>query len=64
MKQVSDKLYTSAQPTQADIDRARLLGIVGIINNRPAGEEPAQPDVAESRAAAEGLGLKYWHVNC
>lgn len=62
MKQISDKLYISAQPTQADIDHARSLGIVGIINNRPAGEEPAQPDVAESRAAAEGLGLKYWHV--
>ena len=62
MKQISDKLYISAQPTQADIDHARSLDIVGIINNRPAGEEPGQPDVAESRAAAEGLGLKYWHI--
>ena len=62
MKQVSDRLYVTAQPTQADIERAGSLGIVGIINNRPAGEEPGQPDVAESRAAAEGLGLKYWHI--
>ena len=62
MKQVSDKLYISAQPTQADIDRARSFGIVGIINNRPSGEEPSQPNVADSRAAAEGLGLTYWHI--
>ncbi|MBO6727101.1 MAG: TIGR01244 family phosphatase [Rhizobiaceae bacterium] len=62
MKQVSDKLYIAAQPTQADIDHARSIGIAAIINNRPAGEEPSQPDVAESRAAAEGFGLKYWHI--
>lgn len=62
MKQVSDKLHIAAQPTQADIDHARTLGIVGIVNNRPAGEEPGQPDVSESRAAAEGQGLTYWHI--
>lgn len=62
MKQISDKLYISPQPTLADIDHARTLGIVGIVNNRPADEEPGQPDVSESRAAAEGLGLKYWHI--
>jgi uncharacterized protein (TIGR01244 family) len=62
MRQVSQKLFIAGQPAQSDIDRARSLGIVGIINNRPAGEEPGQPDVAESRAAAEGLGLEYWHI--
>ncbi len=62
MKQVSDRLYVAGQPTPANIDHARSLGIVGIINNRPYGEEPAQPDVAGSRAAAEALGLKYWHI--
>ena len=59
MKQVLDRLYVAGQPMPADIDHARTLGIVGIINNRPADEEP---DVAGSRAAAEGLGLKKWHV--
>lgn len=62
MHQVSDKLYIAAQPAQADIDRLRSVGIVGIINNRPSGEEPGQPDVAKSRAAAEALGLGYWHI--
>jgi uncharacterized protein (TIGR01244 family) len=59
MEQVSDRLYVAGPPTLADIDHAPTLGI---INNRPAGEEPGQPDVAGNRAAAEGLGLKYWHV--
>lgn len=62
MNQLSDKLHIVAQPTQADINYARTLGIVGIINNRPDGEEPGQPEMAESRAAAEGQGLRYWHI--
>ncbi|MCO5073966.1 MAG: TIGR01244 family sulfur transferase [Rhizobiaceae bacterium] len=59
MRQVSDKLYIAAQPTAADFEHACAIGI---INNRTAGEEPAQPDIAASRATAEAQGLAYWHI--
>jgi sulfide:quinone oxidoreductase len=37
-------------------------GFRGIINNRPDGESPDQPDSKELAAKAHRLGLKYWHI--
>lgn len=34
-------------------------GFVAIVNNRPDGEAPGQPDTATMRAAAEAAGLRY-----
>jgi uncharacterized protein (TIGR01244 family) len=33
-----------------------------IVNNRPDGEEPGQPDSAEIEAAARAAGLDYRHI--
>lgn len=38
---------------------AERLGLRQVINNRPDGEEPGQPEDAAVRAAAEAAGLDY-----
>jgi uncharacterized protein (TIGR01244 family) len=43
----------------SDIAEAMALGITTIINNRPDGEEPSEPQGAEIEAAAHAAGLGY-----
>lgn len=62
MKQISDKLWISPQLSGDDIEAAASKGITAIINNRPDGEEPGQPDAAANRAAADRAGLDYVHI--
>jgi len=37
-------------------------GFKSVINNRPDGEEPAQPPAAQMQAAAEAAGLQYVYL--
>ena len=46
----------------ADIPGLAAIGIRLIVNNRPDGEEPAQPTSAEIEAAAGAAGLDYRHI--
>ena len=62
MKQVTENLWISPQPTAADFEEAKAKGITRIINNRTDGEDPGQPTAAESAAKATELGLSYVHI--
>ncbi|MDG2523374.1 TIGR01244 family sulfur transferase [Caulobacter segnis] len=59
---VTDKISVSPQITPADVAAAADEGFALIVNNRPDGEEPTQPDGAEIAAAAEEAGLAYIYI--
>ena len=54
--------FVSGQIAPADVPEAAAAGVRTIINNRPDGEEPAQPSSAEIEAAARAAGLGYRHI--
>ncbi|MDP1615842.1 TIGR01244 family sulfur transferase [Phenylobacterium sp.] len=58
-RQVTDQFSTSPQISEADVAEAAAQGFVLIINNRPDGEDPAQPPGAAIEAAAHAAGLDY-----
>lgn len=61
-RRVTDQLSVSPQISVADLAEAARLGFRTVINNRPDGEDPAQPASAEIEAAAKALGLAYVHI--
>lgn len=61
-RQLAPGVLVSSQIYEADLARARDLGVSLIINNRPDGEEPGQPDAASMAAAAHGLDLDYLYA--
>ncbi len=58
-RRVTDQFSVSPQIAVGDVAQAAAEGFVLIINNRPDGEDPAQPDGAEIEAAARAAGLDY-----
>ena len=62
MKQVTDKLWISGQPSDADLIAASQAGVRRIINNRPEHEDPAQPGMAEAAARAGELDMEFVHI--
>lgn len=58
-RKVTDGFYASPQIQPDDIANAKALGITLIVNNRPEGEEPGQPDGAAIEAAAAEAGIGY-----
>ena len=58
-RRLSDGMLASPQITVADIANAKAEGVALIINNRPDGEEPGQPEGAEIEAAARAAGMDY-----
>jgi uncharacterized protein (TIGR01244 family) len=61
-RRVTDQLSVSPQITPADVARAAQEGFVMVINNRPDGEDAAQPTSAQIEAAAREAGLAYAHI--
>ena len=61
-RRVHDRLSVSPQISAADIAQAKAQGFTTIINNRPDGEAPDQPNSAEIEAAAKAAGLTYVHI--
>ncbi|WP_374571476.1 TIGR01244 family sulfur transferase [Phenylobacterium sp.] len=61
-RRVTDQLSVSPQISVADVAEAARQGFKTVINNRPDGEEPAQPAAAEIEAAARALGLAYAYI--
>lgn len=59
---LSDRMMVTTQLQSKDIAEVAGAGFVGIMNNRPDGEEPGQPTSAELEAQAKQHGLAYWHV--
>lgn len=61
-RRVTDDISVSPQISVADVAEAAGQGFRTIINNRPDGEDPAQPASAEIEAAARAAGLGYFHI--
>lgn len=56
---LSDSVFASPQIGVQDIAEAKQLGVTLVINNRPDGESPDQPEGAEIEAAASAAGIDY-----
>ena len=61
-RHVTDQLSVAPQISVADVGAAAAAGFRTIINNRPDGEDPAQPPGREIEAAAQAAGLAYFHI--
>jgi uncharacterized protein (TIGR01244 family) len=58
-RKIDDHFLAAPQIAVSDVAEARALGVTTIINNRPDGEEPSEPQGAEIEAAALAAGLGY-----
>jgi len=58
-RKLDDTISVSEQVTPADVARAAALGFAFVVNNRPEGEQPGQPEGAAIEAAAREAGLGY-----
>jgi uncharacterized protein (TIGR01244 family) len=59
LKRINDHISVSGQIQPEDVATLKDLGFTTIINNRPEGESPDQPEGAEIEAAANAAGLQY-----
>ncbi len=62
LKRINDEISVSPQIAPADLDGLRAAGFTTVINNRPDGEAPDQPDSAAMAAAAAAAGLAYHYI--
>ncbi|MGM0632383.1 MAG: TIGR01244 family sulfur transferase [Pseudomonadota bacterium] len=62
IKQVADGFAVSPQVTTEDVKALADEGFRSLLCNRPDGEAPDQPTVAEIQAAAEQHGISFRHV--
>lgn len=56
---LSAKVYASEQIQPGDLVQAAQLGFTLVVNNRPDGESPDQPDGATIADHARALGIEY-----
>ena len=59
LKRINDHVSVSGQISPDDVAALKAAGFVAIVNNRPDGESPDQPDGAVIEAAAKASGLAY-----
>jgi len=62
ISRVSDDYAVAPQVLPDELVAIAELGFVAVICNRPDGEEPGQPSVAEISACCEAAGLAFHHV--
>ncbi|MGB3165674.1 MAG: TIGR01244 family sulfur transferase [Alteraurantiacibacter sp.] len=58
-RKLSDSVWANPQIGEAEIAQAAEEGFTLIVNNRPDGEEPGQPEGGSIAAAAEAAGMRY-----
>ena len=58
-RQLSPTMFASPQIRPDDIGSASEAGVTLVINNRPDGEAPEEPQGAEIEAAAKAAGIDY-----
>lgn len=58
-RRLDDSISVTPQIDAAGVDEAAAAGFAMIINNRPDGESPDEPQGAEIEAAARAAGLAY-----
>ena len=56
---LDDRVVVAPQIAVADLAEARARGVGIVVNNRPDGEAPDEPQGAEIEAAARAAGLDY-----
>lgn len=61
-RRVTDTLSVAPQIGLEDVEAARALGFVRIVNNRPDGESLDQISSDKIEAAAKAAGLDYVHI--
>lgn len=59
LKRINDHVSVSGQIQPEDVKTLKDLGFTAIVNNRPDGEAPDQPEGAAIEAAARAAGLAY-----
>ena len=62
LKRINDHVSVSGQISPEDVATLMDLGFVAIVNNRPDGESPDQPDGAVIEEAAKAAGLAYYAI--
>lgn len=62
IRPIDERIAVAPQIAPDDMAAIAAAGFVAIVNNRPDGEEPGQPDGATIRAAAEAAGLSYAEI--
>ena len=60
--QLDEKTLVAGQIAPGDVAGLKDMGVNLIVNNRPDGEDPGQPESADIEAAAKAAGLDYRHV--
>lgn len=58
-RRIDDRVSVAPQISVADVGAARDAGFVCIVNNRPDGEAPDEPQGADIAAACAEAGLAY-----
>lgn len=61
-QQLNAHFAVAGQLTPADMPAIKAAGYAAVINNRPDGEDPAQPDSATMAHAAQDAGLAYHFI--
>ncbi|CAM0997173.1 Beta-lactamase hydrolase-like protein phosphatase-like domain-containing protein [Rhodanobacter sp. Root179] len=61
-RQLTEQLSVAPQIAAADMPAIVAQGFRSVVNNRPDGEEPGQPDNAGLEAAALAAGLEWRHI--
>lgn len=61
-RQLTEQLSVAPQIAAADMPAIVAQGFRSVVNNRPDGEEPGQPDNAALEAAAHAAGLEWRHI--
>ena len=59
VRTVTDAFSVAPQLNVADVSALKAQGVALLINNRPDGEAPDQPDGAQMEAAARAAGMDY-----
>ena len=59
---LDDRVAVSGQLRPGDMTEIAAAGFVAVVNNRPDGESPDQPDSATIERAAHEAGLSYHYI--
>jgi uncharacterized protein (TIGR01244 family) len=62
MRRLDEQVSVAGQVLPSQMAELAATGVTMIVNNRPDGEEPGQPDAAAVEAAARAAGLGYRHI--
>lgn len=62
LRKVDENFAVAPQMQPADMQAVADAGYRVVMCNRPDGEEPGQPALADMRASAEDAGLQFHHV--